>query len=62
MVFNGLSLVQDPGGNVIMHIVDETHTFNAPDTPASVIAVDLMESLNSRQRLARLIELFVTPR
>lgn len=47
---NELSLVEDPAGNVIMHIVDDA--FEGPCTPDAAIAVDLMESLNSRERAA----------
>ncbi|MHA7269519.1 helix-turn-helix domain-containing protein [Arthrobacter sp. HLT1-20] len=50
MIVNGLSLVEDPAGNIIMHIVDDGYAFEGPCTPDAAIAVDLMESLNSRER------------
>lgn len=52
MIVDGLSLVEDPAGNVIMHIVDGGYAFEGTDTPDAAIAVDLMESLNSRERAA----------
>ena len=52
MIVNGLSLVEDPAGNIIMHIVDGGYAFEGPGTPDTAIAVDLMESLNSRERAA----------
>lgn len=52
MIVTGLSLVEDPAGNVIMHIVDGGYAFEGPGTPDAAIAVDLMESLNSRERAA----------
>ncbi|MFQ4149763.1 helix-turn-helix domain-containing protein [Arthrobacter sp. LAPM80] len=52
MIVNGLSLVEDPAGNIIVHIVDDGYAFEGPGTPDAVIAVDLMESLNSRERAA----------
>ncbi len=52
MIVNGLSLVEDPAGNIIMHIVDDGYAFEGPGTPDAVIAVDFMESLNSRERAA----------
>lgn len=52
MIANGLSLVEDPAGNVIMHIVDDGYGFGGPGTSDAAIAVDLMESLNSRERAA----------
>lgn len=52
MIVNGLSLVEDPAGNIIMHIVDGGYAFEDPGTPDAAIAVDLMESLNSRERAA----------
>lgn len=61
MIVKGLSLVEDPAGNVIMHIVDGEYAFEASNTPDAAIAVDLMESLNARERAAgkqRLKEIF----
>lgn len=52
MIVSGLSLVEDPAGNVIMHIVDDAYALETPGTPDAAIAVDLMESLNSRERAA----------
>jgi excisionase family DNA binding protein len=52
MIVDGLSLVEDPAGNIIMHIVDGGYAFEDPGTPNAAIAVDLMESLNSRERAA----------
>ena len=52
MIVNGLSLVEDPGGNIIMHVVDVRYGFEGSGTPDAAIAVDLMESLNSRERAA----------
>lgn len=52
MIVNGLSLVEDPAGNIIMHIVDDGYGFEGSGTPDAAIAVDLMESLNSRERAA----------
>lgn len=47
MIVSGLSLVEDPAGNIIMHVVHGGYAFEAPNTPDAAVAVDLMESLNA---------------
>ncbi|MGG5173388.1 helix-turn-helix domain-containing protein [Pseudarthrobacter sp. J1738] len=62
LIVDGLSLVEDPKGKVVLRIVGEKHNLKTPRTPDVVVAVDLMESSNSRERaagehmLARILE------
>ncbi|MBO1268592.1 helix-turn-helix domain-containing protein [Arthrobacter cavernae] len=49
---DAFSMVQDPEGNAIIHEVDFAEPFAAGRAPVAAIAVDMMNSLASRERSA----------
>ncbi|PYI64379.1 DNA-binding protein [Arthrobacter livingstonensis] len=51
-LIDAYSMVPDPGGNVVLHIVKLTVPFKAGKTPTVAVAVDLMNSLATRERNA----------
>ncbi|NWL12606.1 hypothetical protein DM793_15160 [Paenarthrobacter nitroguajacolicus] len=49
---DALGLVEDPDGNAIIHEVDLDEPFVDGRAPVAAIAVDLMDSLATRERSA----------
>lgn len=47
-----LGMVQDPAGNVVIYETPLTEPFNSGQTPMAAVAVDLMDSLSTRERSA----------
>ncbi|WP_431954242.1 helix-turn-helix domain-containing protein [Nocardia lijiangensis] len=45
-------LIEDPAGTVTLRVVTEEHAFTGGTTPQAAVALDLAESLNSRERSA----------
>ncbi|GAA4376079.1 helix-turn-helix domain-containing protein [Paeniglutamicibacter cryotolerans] len=49
---NALGLVEDPNGNVVIRETTRTEPFTSSHTPWAAVAVDLMDSLSTRERSA----------
>lgn len=51
-LIEAFSMVPDPQGNVTLHLVTTLEAFAGGDTPIAAVAVDLMDSLSTRERRA----------
>ncbi|GAA4028477.1 hypothetical protein GCM10023063_07510 [Arthrobacter methylotrophus] len=49
---DALGMVEDPDGSAIIHEVDFSEPFEEVKAPVAAIAVDLMDSLTTRERSA----------
>ncbi|MFF5794686.1 helix-turn-helix domain-containing protein [Paeniglutamicibacter sp. NPDC012692] len=51
-LIDAFSMIPDPQGNVTMHLVNTMEVFGNDGPPTAAIAVDLMDSLSTRERRA----------